>query len=609
MSSRFESIECYKLALEHLRDSWLTVCLWTAVWFIAGGVFLYCLIQFACVGYATMALGIASPAEETVHGLELLGFALGFGLFGAIQFYSIFGVVHQTSDDADGDWLTCGIQGILHPIKAIRAFGVLFPVCSILFLAGLVGYYMMQDTLGAFAWVIPAAVWGIVGYYLLGTVFSCFSIADDRSSSGIGAIRESLDDLKGKRIKIALPILPIALGIGICCVCSLSFLGNYYTGSLIQFRMAEHTLQLAQSTSAKESRMIRDGDASALNWQEQQRIRMALSNEIYYKSIPVFEGDLNAYIQALCDYGDSRESFEARRDKREISNIVAEYRMRPGASGKRWFFLALLLQVPVVVLIALMNTIFFQFYREPGRLLDGFDSRRKEEKSSDEIRPQNPMPHEKPAEEPEPVVKRREFVDLDAFGDLQLSLSSGNESKSASESKPETDLPQITPEPGVPLLETGSKVPELHSSDSDSSDLMEELNELDSVLPLQKKPNALAGVSQSRTSTFGSFNNTDFGVPSLKKAVKSDAVLEDVLSRAGIKPAAPVQKNAGTAAVPLLLAKTSSVKRKRQRNVEISEFDADLESTLNIYSHPDNHNSVPGEGIPLLSGDFSDNDH
>lgn len=364
----FEHIKTiYRNAFEHLRESWLKLLVWTAAWFILSWI-----LQ-GNVDEETKMIQILSDLElehadvTTSFIKTIISYLLM--LIGAIFLpYSLFALALKTNDDPDTPWATCGIQGILHPWQSLKV-GALFEVLRQLVMTG--GVYLMiflimtmcrfpqiVYTFGAIAIILYI-------YVLLRFSLSWFNMIDMPEYGALHAIKKSYEDTKGRVGYLCLTLLPVLAlsiaffaGAGVCDK-------KHHEAFDIEVEMAKHAVQAIQTTLEEDQEYLAKLETSAYNDLDVARLKNAMSNKFFQDPVPEYEdydGDPKAFIAALADYGMRRDSFEANRDNREISEITQAYLDRP-VSGSRWLFLGFLCKALIIGLMTIGLSLMVQFYR------------------------------------------------------------------------------------------------------------------------------------------------------------------------------------------------------------------------------------------------------
>ncbi|MBO5754218.1 MAG: hypothetical protein J6S69_11145 [Proteobacteria bacterium] len=364
----FEHIKTiYRNAFEHLRESWLKLLVWTAAWFILSWILQGNVDEEAKMIQILSDLKLEHADVTTSFIKTIISYLLM--LIGAIFLpYSLFALALKTNDDPDTPWATCGIQGILHPWQSLKV-GALFEVLRQLVMTG--GVYLMiflimtmcrfpqiVYTFGAIAIILYI-------YVLLRFSLSWFNMIDMPEYGALHAIKKSYEDTKGRVGYLCLTLLPVLAlsiaffaGAGVCDK-------KHHEAFDIEVEMAKHAVQAIQTTLEEDQEYIAKLETSAYNDLDIARLKNAMSNKFFQDPVPEYEdydGDPKAFIAALADYGMRRDSFEANRDNREISEITQAYLDRP-VSGSRWLFLGFLCKGLIIGLMTIGLSLMVQFYR------------------------------------------------------------------------------------------------------------------------------------------------------------------------------------------------------------------------------------------------------
>lgn len=433
---RIHYLTYYRLALEQFREAGAKICVWFIFWMGLGCFSPFLLFNYTYHEYLKLMLGISESIATPVIG-QGASFLLGVA-FISVMIYSMMGVVQQTGDDPDANWLTCGIQGVLHPLRAIRVSVVLI-IMSILY-AVIVGFCSLGISFiipfaGPFlAMLFVLAAYAVYIYAGTGIGYAWFLMLDDSEMTGTTAIRGSIDEIRGRRMPLLGLLLPILiasvlLGIGMGA--------TYY--KYITPRMTEGNLALETYQQAMQNRQdmafYRNADKFMALESDKKYYRHVVENELYSRPAPeydTFDGSVGEFVSALARYGADREEFLAIREHREVSPLVQSYREHP-AGSKRWGVLSLLCALGECLLAAMALVLLFKVYRERLPLVE-LEADPEQQKHPEALlhseprksRPANPLDQPKavvlskaalPAAEP--VVKDGQ-VSIDPGVDLKL---------------------------------------------------------------------------------------------------------------------------------------------------------------------------------------------
>ena len=364
---RIHYLTYYRLAFEQFREAGAKICVWIIFWMGLGCFSPFLLFNYTYHEYLKLMLGISESIATPVIG-QGASFLLSVA-FISVMIYSMMGVVQQTGDDSDANWLTCGIQGVLHPLRAIRVSVVLI-IVSLLY-AVLVGFCSL-----GMAFIIPfagpilamlfvLAAYAVYIYASTGIGYAWFLMLDDSEMTGTAAIRGSIDEIRGRRMPILGLLLPVLiasvlLGIGMGA--------TYY--KYISPRVTEGELAVETYHQAMQNRrdmaFYQNADKFMALESDKKYYRHVVENEFYSPQVPeyeTFDGSFGEFVSALAQYGADREEFLAIREHREVLPLVRSYREHP-AGSKRWGVLSLLCALGECLLAAVALVLLFKVYRE-----------------------------------------------------------------------------------------------------------------------------------------------------------------------------------------------------------------------------------------------------
>jgi hypothetical protein len=229
----------------------------------------------------------------------------------------------------------------------------------------------------------------------------------------------------------------------------------------IEGEMAKHAVQAIQTTLEEDQEYLAKLETSAYNDLDIARLKNAMSNKFFQDPVPEYEdydGDPKAFIAALAEYGMRRDSFEANRDDREISEITQAYLDRP-VSGSRWLFLGFLCKGLIIGLMTIGLSLMVQFYRTIEALPMPSPQKSKskdEEPDSPELLREPPKAEETIIDEPAQTSEHASKTEMPAFVMPEISIPDFSDSaakdsnhdkwdKKASASVSQSDTPDDAP--------------------------------------------------------------------------------------------------------------------------------------------------------------------
>lgn len=353
----------YEHAWKHLQSAWPRILVWTAFW-----VLVECLLTLGPTVFAVktffdaMLIGSSDPFSR-IMGFGILGTLLMF-VYHAFRNYSFFGIAYLTADDPEFPWIETGLSGFLHPV---RALGVAIPIEVIAWIMGaaLMGVSFLaslSSSTFSFILIVTAALIAIF-FLLIGFSMAWFARFKDDSLSSLNAIRDSLDFMHGKRIAISLilaPVLLLIVGIGGGGV--FSFV-KWHEPEILEYRLATHTLNLIEANEEANGNLFENAESSYMTAKERDRLKRLLAYDTFTRPTPEFDGDVKSYRSELAKYGLAYEEFMARQEGHELSQSALEYRERP-LNANRWGMLFWFCMILEIGLVALLNVLLLQIYRE-----------------------------------------------------------------------------------------------------------------------------------------------------------------------------------------------------------------------------------------------------
>ena len=363
---RINYLTYYRLAADQFRVAGAKICVWVMVWMGLSIFSPFLTLNYGYHEYLKIMLGVSESLATPVIG-NGISTILGLILI-SITIYSMMGVVHQTGDDPDAGWLSCGIQGILHPLRAIRVSAVII-ILSIIFyvLIALIalGMAFIIPFVGAYIAILFILVMHVVYLYCAtGIGYSWFIMMDDDMTGGVTAIRASIEECRGRRMPILGLLLPVLILAALVGVGMGAAYYKYLSPRLIEGELAVQTYQEVVSQEQSLA-YIQDPNKFMLTESEKASYKRAVAQQLYTRPMPKYEDFItfSGYLSALAQYGVDREQFLAVRENRAVNELVQSYIDHP-ASSKRWGFLAFLCALVECFLVALGLVLLYKIYRE-----------------------------------------------------------------------------------------------------------------------------------------------------------------------------------------------------------------------------------------------------
>lgn len=460
---RINYLTYYRLAAEQFRESGAKISVWFIFWMGLAFFSPFLVFNYGYLEYLKIAFGFADSVGAPVIGNSLVSLILA-NIFFSIVIYSMMGVIQQTGDDPDASWLRCGIQGLLHPWRAISVSFVILVVSLLYFVLAFLcalGMVFIIPFVGGFI----AAIFLIVTYaaYLYGITgigYSWFLMLDDNGLGGVSAIRNSIEEVRGRRLPMLGLLLPVVIATVLVGIGLSAAYVEYLNPRLVEGQLALQTYQEV-NVQNKSLAIMHGANNYMLTETEKAHYERALAHEIYSQPAPVYEqyeDDFGAYVSALARYGMKREMFMAVRENRQVDDLVQSYIDHP-AGSLRWGALSLFLAVIECLLIAFAFILLFKMYRErlplieleqdpemqkhPEALLHG-ELGRPDMLTVDPNAPAAGVPMIPAAvTKPKPVVMARPVVEIDPGFELQL-----HDSQTPSkDDTPDTETPSATSQP------------------------------------------------------------------------------------------------------------------------------------------------------------------
>ena len=452
---RINYLTYYRLAADQFREAGAKICVWVIVWMGLSIFSPFLMVNYGYHEYLKIALGVSESLAGPVIG-NGISTILGLVLV-SITIYSMMGVVHQTGDDPEAGWLTCGIQGILHPLRALRVSAVIIIVSAIFYvLIALcaLGMVFIIPLVGAYIAVLFLLVMHVLYLYCAtGIGYSWFIMMEDDATSGVTAIKTSIDECRGRRLPILGLLLPVLIlgalvGVGM----GASYI-KYLSPRLIEGQLA---LQTYQEVSAQEQNMayIQDSDKFMFTNSEKETYKRAVAQQIYTRPMPKYDDFITfgGYLSALAQYGVEREQFLAIREHREVSELAQSYIDNP-ASSMRWGVLAFLCAIVECLLVALGLVLLYKIYRErlPIIELEADPNAQKHPELVLHSSPSKPemkaLAHDAPAAK-EPLIQPAVTVLTKKPAAVQTSLDPGFELLIGENQPAKSDAPTSEPQNG-----------------------------------------------------------------------------------------------------------------------------------------------------------------
>ena len=411
----------YGYAWDHFRSAWPRILVWTGFWFLIPALFVVFSYKFVLDTYASAVFGggdgggiLASFFSLGTVSLFLINF-----VFEAIRNYSLFGIPYQTAEDPEGPWLQTGLQGVFHPLRAL-GISVAIQLITWLYIGILFFVTINVMWLGGVVWALLIIGISLVYlYFISGYATAWFQRFEDESLSGFGALKASLEYMRGKRIMIILVLLPVLLAFVLCSRGCLGAFTATYEPVIAELDMAAYAQKQIAANRSKDEASMRQAELGALTPRERERVRKMMEREIFSRPVPENQGDIHEYIHELAEYGLAREEFEASRDQRALVPVAQAYADRAYSTG-RWWLAVFGLGFLDIFLLGFALVLFFQVYREmQSSLLDSITQKDKtDEPAKPELLRSKPEPSAPtaidplaPPDAPEPLQPEPEAAD------------------------------------------------------------------------------------------------------------------------------------------------------------------------------------------------------
>ncbi len=358
----------YLPALDQFKESWQRILVWTSVW----AILYYAIISWMTSGLqheiALSSLGV-SDSNVVIIILMSLGILI-FQLFGfSIVSNNLMGVVYHTDYDPEANWLSCGNEGTVHPIRSLASTLVVLVGSGLFF------------TIAAFVSALSGAGQTIVSaiFFILGCIiflnmmfvwFITFDYTYEESRTFPQIMKQigvSLKFTRGRRGEFIVIMLPVLAAM------TVSFALFSYSSAQINFpdkisyEMAKAGYERYIETKDATDKEILKGDRVAQNEKEKQVLKTALEKNLFNKPYPTYKGDYGLFVSQASKYGFDREKFEAKKENREQSQIAQlydSYGLAAGlGAGSRWYMLGGISGILLLICLGFTNTVLVQYYR------------------------------------------------------------------------------------------------------------------------------------------------------------------------------------------------------------------------------------------------------
>lgn len=365
-------------------------------------------------------------------------------IFQSFLAYSLFGMSYRTVclREPGGNFLD-GVQGILHPKRALLLFGA--AVAGVDIAAGII---LWAADFGETAAHVVAH---LVIFALLFFLFSRFSFAwpIHMANLRVGVwecYRRAWRKMRGERRRV-MPALLLA-----ACVLFLISLGMHAVDGVMS---ESRRIEIEMIGVARQIQAQTAGDVQYLERAAQKRqdtgdgidFDRLKQWEVFSGKAPLYSDfdDFDEFLATYAKYASEIDGFYARREFREPSSVTLRYRTHMGAS-MRWYFLEFLLFLCGAAVIAFVAAFLARAYRES-----------EEEESSRLLRAPTAPKMDENADMPQKNAENAKSISEDAE---HAKESKKSEQTSEDAQKPESAAPMADGAGGAGKAAVRSGVPD-----------------------------------------------------------------------------------------------------------------------------------------------------
>ena len=361
-------ITIYTKAFQQLKYNWIKILGWTAILSFIPILYLFYIpsAQFTIQFANEAGIGIPNSIIFSVIFMMAICIFLPLSL-------SHLGVA--TARDSEESFLTIGSYGFTHPLRSLRfmlAWYVVLLLISLL-MYGLIVIMVIIPFLGMILGAVLLKLWpltllllGLFYFYIMiYMMYSSLNMVEFEEEGAFSAISKSKTQLKGWKLHalgILLPIYILLWGIIVGWGASISLSSQH---EILENQLAIEALDIT----------IEDNVDSHDEWAN------LLRYTTFHEKKPEYEGDIDAYRQALANYTVSYEKFYADKEKRAISDEVQTY-IDMSENGTHTSGVSILIMFGIILgvffVVAYALTIAVQLYRTTTGELDE-ESRKEQE--------------------------------------------------------------------------------------------------------------------------------------------------------------------------------------------------------------------------------------
>lgn len=333
--------EVYIESFKQLRVSWAKLLAWNGIW----ALFCVIVIHIFYNRILQILMGVNAGAGSIVL-FAFLTFISSI-LVWSFGLYSLLGIPHEIERDPNCSWVHCGIQGFLHPFKAVGV-SVVSLALSFVFSLIICGIAFLIPAIGSSVLLIYFIVLVGWAYFYMFVVMSYFAQLDNEVFAPLKSAQMGFYILKGSIIKTFVSIIPIVLICLFFLELSVSFWAEGQTGKMFDFQLAMSGRQMVLEDQAGQTKNKHQFTG-------------------FSHQVPEYDGDFDKYVQDMAEYAFLYEGYKANIEKRPMNEMALKYRDDHPVDHSAKIVISFIFGCLSVGCVAFLCVLLLQIYRHKSK--------------------------------------------------------------------------------------------------------------------------------------------------------------------------------------------------------------------------------------------------